>query len=244
MLTLVHGGADPASLKLRLALTELDLQFVDQQLDGMSLEQWSETHRAISPQGRVPVLIDHGQAMTDAGIALLYLAERYGPDRLVPEGPARWYAAQASNDTLDTQMLQAVNTIGWLDQAPQAVRADYLSRLSAIPDRETPAGWSAVWNDAQAHDDQRAQAQDKIGDCVRQLEPLLENRDWLVGDAFSVADISAYALMRTLPGLTPGLVNLTATPAIMKWLQRIETRPAVQRILSSAAQQPAFAPPL
>ena len=65
-----------------------------------------------------------------------------------------------------------------------------------------------------------------------QLDQALASSDWLVGGAYSVVDINAFALTHTLPRLLPELVNDGRTPKTMAWLNRIGDRPAVKAALA------------
>jgi glutathione S-transferase len=54
------------------------------------------------------------------------------------------------------------------------------------------------------------------------LERGLADRDWLVADAYSVADISLYAYVHVAP---EGGFDLTGFPAVTAWLARVAAQP-------------------
>jgi glutathione S-transferase len=54
------------------------------------------------------------------------------------------------------------------------------------------------------------------------LEEHLDGRDWLVGDAFSIADISVYGYAHTA---AEGGFDLSQYPAVRAWLERVAARP-------------------
>ena len=64
------------------------------------------------------------------------------------------------------------------------------------------------------------------------VEQTLSSSPWLAGSAYSIADIDAFALLRSLPTLTPDLVNARATPRIVDFLARMHERPAVRKALA------------
>lgn len=239
----LHGSADPATLKLRVCLEELGLAHRFVELDLERLDQWAPAHRALTPQGAVPVLVDGARVLDDAAIALLYLADSHPKANLLPAAAAEHYDVQASIDVLDAALLASVNLLGWHRQRPAAAREAFAARLAAVPGRPPVAGWSAVWRDAES--DRLQRAADKIGGGIVRMEQALATRDWLVGTGLTAADINAFAMTEGLPALLPEAVNPQATPRVCAWLERLHARPAVRRALAGAGRGAGtrYAPP-
>ncbi len=239
----LYGSGDPVTLKLVICLEELSLPYRFNSLDLQKLEHWAPAHRALAPQGAVPVLVDGTRVMDDAAIALLYLADSHPEANLLPAGPADHYAVQASIDVLDAALLASVNLIGWHRQQPAEARAAFTAALNAVPGRQTAAGWSAVWRDAES--DRLQRAAEKLDGGVARIEAALGRGPWLVGGGPTAADISAFALVETLPALLPDSIDPGSTPRTWAWLERMRARPAVRRALTSAARggAPRYAPP-
>jgi glutathione S-transferase len=85
----------------------------------------------------------------------------------------------------------------------------------------------------------------KILLAVRRFEATLSSSPWLVGSAYSLADIDAFSICNSLPTLVPDLVSDVTAPRLMEWLSRIRMRPAVRAALAmSRTGKPelAFAP--
>jgi glutathione S-transferase len=246
MIELVHGEPSADTVKLLLCLHEKALAFTSRYVDTAQLEQWSPAHRRLAPQGQVPVLIDDGEVMNDCGFALQYLAEAYPEPRLAPRDPRGWYDVQAWNARVDAALGPAVNLLGWTRVTPPAARAAYRAALAQVPGREQPAGWFAVLADAEASEDQLANASEKIGDMLAQVEQALGPSGWLVGGDYSIADINCYAYAHSLPRLLPERVNATLAPRLLGWLERIAARPATRTALATRrgpAAADAYAPP-
>ncbi len=139
--------------------------------------------------------------------------------------------------------------LGWhtvtLPAMGEAQRQDFLERAAKLPKPQAMAGWDQVTSDAEASEDQLANARERISGVVDKIETALAAGDWLVGGAYSVADINAFALTHTLPRLTPELVNAQKTPKLMGWLKRVGERQAVKDALAmktSALGQDVYAP--
>jgi glutathione S-transferase len=190
-------------------------------VDTAAYAQWEAPHRALAPQGHVPVLVDGDLAMPEAAFALQYIGEAHAP-ALVPANPWLWYEVQALNQQIDGAIGPAVNLLGWTRITTVEERDAHRARLAALPHRQKPAGWHAVWADAEANEDQLANAREKILGGLAQLAGRLENADWLVGGAFSLADINAFALVRAAREMMPQAV--AAHPALAAWLGRVEAR--------------------
>jgi glutathione S-transferase len=73
----------------------------------------------------------------------------------------------------------------------------------------------------------------------------LAESDWLVGTAYSLADIDAFAICNSLTTLMPDCVSGSTTPRTMDWLTRIRSRAAVRAALGTSRTgkpERAFAP--
>jgi glutathione S-transferase len=85
----------------------------------------------------------------------------------------------------------------------------------------------------------------KVALSVTRIEEALGATGWLVGDAYSLADIDAFSICHALPTLVPEQVNAAATPRLTAWLERIRSRPAVRAALATSRTgkpEQAFAP--
>ena len=244
MFDLYRWEPSAASLKIMIALKEKAVPFRDHYIDLLALEHHGEAFKAAAGGGSVPLLVEDGEPLTDSQLALEYLAEAFSP-RLAPSDPAGWYDVQAWTAQLDQGLAESVRQLGWhtvtFPALGEARRRDFLDRSARLPKPQVMAGWAQVTSDAEASEDQLANARERIGQMVERIEQALTGSDWLVADAYSVADINAFALVHTLPRLTPELVNPQTTPKLIAWLERIAARPAVKGALASGDPD-AYAP--
>jgi GSH-dependent disulfide-bond oxidoreductase len=245
MLRIIHGGADPASLRQLIALEIVGRPYAREFVDLAAFGNWETAHRRYAPGGQVPVLADGDSCFTDGAIALMYLAESNPKAALLPADPLARYRIQAMIDRLDTVLLDSVNLLGWTKNSPDDVRGAFMTRLDGIAAREKPAGWSAVWQDAE--DDALRRAREKVADGMSLLESELAQDQWLCGADMSLADIAVYPLARRIPELLPDQANTIAMPKLMAWLARLSALDAVQRALSHGTEDAGraidYAPP-
>jgi glutathione S-transferase len=221
MIALHCDAPTPDTVKLIVALRAAGLDHETVNVDTAAYAQWEAPHRALAPQGQVPVLVDGELPMPEAAFALQYIGEAYAP-ALAPGDPWLWYDLQALNQQLDGAIGPAVNLLGWTRDTDVEDRDAHRARLAAIPHRQKPAGWHAVWADAEADEDQLANAREKVEGGLDQVDARLAEADWLVGGAFSLADINAFALVRAAREVMPQAV--AARPAAAAWLGRVEAR--------------------
>jgi glutathione S-transferase len=232
VIALHRDAATPDAVKLIVAFHAAGLDHLTVPVDMAAYAQWEAPHRALAPQGQVPVLVDGDLAMPEAAFALQYVGEAYAP-ALVPADPWLGYEVQALNQQIDAAIGPAVNLLGWTLATSVEERDAHRARLAAIPQRQKPAGWHAVWADAEANEDHIANARERIEGGLDQLEARLEGANWLVGGALSIADINAFALVRAVRAVMAE--SIAARPALTRWLARMETcAPLLEEVAFSA----------
>lgn len=247
MLELYHWEPVGDSARLLIMLEEKALDYKGHYIDVLAFEQYEEEHLQRSAMARVPVLAAEGEYLDLARITMDYLVEAFEP-RLAPDDPRGWYEAQAWANVLDAGLLTNVSLLGWntvtMPAMDEAQRQAFTERYANRPVKERLAGWSAVFSDAEANEDQLENARGRIRETVERIEASLQDSDWLVGGVYSVADINAFALTHTLPRLVPKIVNDATTPRMLDWLYRIGERRAVKKALAVGRHsEDVYAPP-
>ena len=174
-------------------------------------EQKSDWYMRLNPNGRIPTIVDRGNddfVVFESGAILWYLAEKYG--QFLPTDD------KARSEALQWLMFQMAGV------GPMMGQAMYFQRIAA------PAG---------AQDDFAIERY--VSESRRLLEVLdrrLAGREYLVGDAFTIADIATYPWARSFYGAmvdVPGLDHLQAC------FDRIDAWPATQRALTKPTACPA-----
>ncbi|HTV78351.1 MAG TPA: glutathione S-transferase family protein [Steroidobacteraceae bacterium] len=254
MLELYHWEPNGSWLKPLIALYEKELPFRSRYVDVLALEQYqpgflqAARETQIPLEGEGPVLIDQGRQITESLFITEYLEDAYPARPLRPPEPLLQARILASGRFINEVLMPAVSTLGcraYLVPALQGgARTALATHLERMPVAYIREGWrSALNNDypAELLEDSRR----KITLAVTRLEEALGGGPWLVGASFTLADVDAFAICNSLPGLTPDLVNAAATPRLWHWLKRIRSRPAVGRALACGRgghPEQAFAP--
>jgi len=154
--------------------------------------------RAMSPHGRVPVLRDGDTVIWESCAILRYLAARYG------DGGAFWPADPVARSQVDM----------WAEWA----------KLSLALGFTTPIFWPRVR--FAAHDRDEAALTEAIGKFeteLDKLEDVFATRDFVAGDAFSLADVIAGHLMYRYYDID---IPRKSLPGVADWYARLSGRAA------------------
>ena len=162
-------------------------------------EQFAEEFLAHNPNAKIPVLLDGERSVMESCAILQYLAEKF-PTSLLPEGESRW------------------NILPWVYWQAANVGPVFGNKLSYTRYMDTVA------QEAKAHPLERfgTEALRLVGVMEKQLQ----NHSWVAGDTFSIADIALYPWLR---GWKWSKVDITRTPAVLDWVNRVRARPGVER---------------
>lgn len=234
MLELYHWEPNGSALKTLICLQEKGLAFSSRYVDLLQFEHFHPHFLALNRSAQVPVLVHDGRVLTESPFISEYLDEVFPRPPLRPTSAADLWRMRVWAKFAGEVLEPAVCTLGcraWLSPALRG--RDLADTLDAAPLPERRAGWRA----AAEGDYPVGLVQDslrKIGEAAARMEARLAAHDWLVGEACSIADFELYAFSNALPELAPEIVNATATPGLLRWLQRIRRRPAVAAVLAMA----------
>lgn len=233
MLELYHFGPVANSLPPLLCLVEKGLAFEDRFLSSRRWEHHMPEFLAINPEGTAPVLVHDGRAIIESTVINEYLEDVFPAVRLRPSDP--WARAQMRIWTkfVDEYFCPALTILGAHRATPYAAsidKAEMRQRLAAMPNPEVRKKWTIV-SSGGYRARQLDEARTKLTHAVGRIEAQLgHDREWLLGDEFSLADIKVVSIARGTARVEPDLCNAIASPRVHGWLRRMEARPAAQEI--------------
>ena len=205
----------PNGVKVSIMLEEIGLPYEVHLIDIGKNESWTPEFLSLNPNGKIPAMIDPDGpggkplALFESGAMLLYLAEKTG--KFLPADPALRY-----------------ETLQWVFFQMAAVGPMFgqLGFFHKFAGRE--------YEDKRPLERYRAESQR----LLRVLETRLTGRDWLMGDAYTIADIATLGWVRNLVGFYGAgeLVDYASLSHVPAWLARGLARPAVQRGLNIPAR--------
>lgn len=240
MLTLYSFGPGANSLKPLLTLYEKDLDFKVVRLNPAIFEHHEDWFKAINPRGQVPALVDGDRVITESTVICEYLEDEYPTDmRLRPAASHDRAEMRVWTKWVDEYFCWCVSTIGWERMISGMARAlsdeEFEAKVARIPIPEQRTKWrNARAGFPQAVLDEEMR---KIGVSVRRLEDRLRDHDWLAADQYGLADICNFAIANGMQFGFAELVNDADTPGIMRWLRRINERPAAKRMFAEVPME-------
>jgi glutathione S-transferase len=168
----------------------------------------SPSFLAVNPMGLIPAINDDGLILTQSLANNLYLARKYGG----PLAPADI----AEEGQIGTWTMWAATEV-----EPHAVKI-VLAYDDGI--EETPEG------------------RERIAACLPSLEKAfavlaahLKDRDYVVGDRFTVADLNLAEVFRYAMSQT---ALFDAHPRVKAWLARCQSRPAFKAMMEERLKEP------
>ena len=204
----LYSTPTPNGVKVSIMLEETGLPYEPHFINIGQNETWTPEYLALNPNGKIPSIIDPAGpsgkplALFESGAILLYLAEKTG--KFLPSDPARRY-----------------ETIQWVFFQMAAVGPMFgqLGFFHKFAGREI--------EDKRPLERYRSESKRLVG----VLETRLEGRDWIMGEDFTIADISLLGWVRNLVGFYGAgeLVEFDSFKRVPAWLERGLARPAVQR---------------
>lgn len=210
----LYSRPTPNGVKVSIMLEEIGLPYEPHSIDITKNETRTPEYLSLNPNGKIPAIIDpdgpDGRpfALFESGAILVYLAEKTG--KFMPSDAAARY------ETLQWLFFQ-MGGIG-----PMFGQLGYFHKFAG---REI--------EDKRPLNRYRDESRRLLG----VLETRLENRDWIMGGDYTIADISMLGWVRNLVGFYEAgeLVDYASLKRVPAWLERGLARPAVQRGLTIPA---------
>ncbi|WP_194721865.1 glutathione binding-like protein [Noviherbaspirillum malthae] len=198
----------PNGVKASIMLEETGLPYEVHLVRFENNDQTSPEFISLNPNNKIPALIDpngpDGKPLPlfESGAILLYLADKTG--RFIPQDGAGRY------ETIQWLMFQ-MGGIG-----PMFGQLGFFHKFAG---RE--------YEDKRPRDRYVAESKRLLG----VLERRLENRQWLMGDDYTIADIATFPWVRNLVGFYEAgeIVGFNDFPNVKRVLAAFVARPAVAR---------------
>jgi len=166
---------------------------------------------AVNPNGRLPAIEDDGFVLWESLAITLYLAKKHATGRLYP--------ADLRDEAKCWQW-----SLWALNEVDRGVNIWSLHAVRLPPQDRDPG--------------KLAEALKVIAKPFRVLDEAFADRPYLLGDAFTVADLNVAAVISRAIDM-----DLAATPRLAAWLQRCLERPAARAARRLREESDAASPP-
>jgi GSH-dependent disulfide-bond oxidoreductase len=195
----LYTAQTPNGRKVSIALEELDLDYETRRVNLADGEQLKPDFLRLNPNHKIPVLEDEGLVVWESGAILLHLGEKY-------DGDGRILPRERSARLAAIQY--AFFQTGGI--------GPNLGRLGA-----------ALRKEGEKNAEMIQTFHGEVTRLIGVLDRILaDGRDYLAGP-YSIGDIMHFPWLKVLLDL--GAREVTEQPRVAAWLERIGSRPAVQR---------------
>ncbi|WBM71852.1 GSH-dependent disulfide bond oxidoreductase [Buttiauxella sp. WJP83] len=203
----LYYAPTPNGHKITLFLEEVGLDYSIHRIDIGKGDQFQPAFLAISPNNKIPAIIDNNPA--DGG----------SPLSLFESGEILLYLAEKTNELLSKDLRERAHTLQWLfwqvgGFGPMLGQNHHFNHFAPQP---VPY----------AIERYQVETQRLYGVLNKQLE----KTPWLGGNDYSIADIATYPWTVSHERQR---INLANFPAVENWFERIRSRPATERAYQQA----------
>jgi len=199
MIKLYDFALSPRVRKVRIVLAEKGLRYEKVNVDLFKGEQKKPEYLAINPYGKVPALQDNGTTVYESTIIMEYLNDKYPNPPLLLADPGQRARARVLMHYGDNPYESAVSTLA--------------GELLIKPMQGGTTDQAVV-----------AKAREDLNVCFARLEKEVGNNDYLLGSAFTLADIPFVSWAMLFPNLKVEVPNAK----VNAWLNRLKDRPSVK----------------
>ena len=237
MIELYHHGSSVCAAKVRFALAEKRVAWSGHYIDLLKGEQFAESFLKINPRAMVPVLVHDGKLILESTVICEYVEEVFPDPPLYPRDP--WLRAQARLwiKAVDEDLHPACSAVTYVVSHRHTILrngkqqfADFINSNTTESVESRKLKWQWIEHGLAAPG-----AADKIrlyDRYLHRMEQALADRAWLVGDAFSIADIALAPYVNRLAMLgMEGMWQNGRRPRVAEWFARIQSRPTFKPAL-------------
>lgn len=220
-LHLYHGAISNCSMRVRMTLIEKGLEWTSHHLDLKKKENITDDYFGINPNGLVPTLVDNGVVHIESNDIIDYLDETY---------PGPTLRAGDQDEMMKWLHLAAAIHV------PACKPYVYATKIAAKIQKteEEQAKYDALQTNAELRNFHAKHAGDKqfgtsdlekataiLDACFFKLEATLQGREWIMGESYSLADISWIPLHFVLKGCGYPFEDY---PEIQRWAKAFEAK--------------------
>ncbi len=224
---LYHGITSVCSIKVRIGLAEIGLDYDSQTLDLQKGDQHDADYVALNPNAVVPTLVDGDLILVESSLILEYLDREYNDGRLMPSGPAAEAAARhwllkclAIHDAINSLTFSTAQRDRTLASKSAG---DIAASLARMPDPVK----RLKRKDLLENGLESVHVEQALGILRRtfaEMEVALERSPWISGSDFGISDIAVVSYVDRLERL--GFEGMLTAPAprVAGWLSAMQAR--------------------
>lgn len=203
----LHYWPTPNGHKITLFLEEAGLDYTIHPVNIGKGDQFKPEYLAFSPNNKMPAIVDHAPA--DGG----------DPQTVFESGAILLYLAEKSGQFLSTDPRVRIETLEWLfwQMAGLGPMTGQYGHFNVYAPEKIPYAIERYTNEANR--------------LLQVLDTHLKGRDFIAGDAYSIADMATYPWIGVYDKAP---IDMTPYPEVQRWHAAIKARPATERAYAKA----------
>ena len=196
------------------------------------MEHHSAEYLKINPLGVMPTLIRDGKPLHESGTICEYLDESYPDPPLRPTTP--YERGQMRNWIRHIDgLIGNLIIFNWRHHLAKVAQkwtdAELAEKMKSIPSKERQEAWLRAARKPYTEEERDA-ARARLVQLLGKMEEALAPSGWLVGTAYSIADIAAVPFVKRIDEeIAPDQVSEKHHPRVAEWWAKIQARPAFAR---------------
>ena len=224
-----HGS--PCARRVRIAMLEKGLEWETRLVDLTKMEQKRPEYLALNPNGLVPTLVHGSRVIYESNVITEYLDAVFPEPRLYPADS--WLCARAKMwQAFELAMakefrpLMYLRVIGPIDR--QRPKDEVMRDVRRSTDDPAHIDWvNRVYDGTAVSEDEATLLASQLYQRIDHIERELGD-EFLLGDRFSIADISLYprVAMYSMVGLQ---LDSAKYPRTARWMSSMAQRPSFKR---------------
>ncbi len=222
-LHLYHGAISNCSMRVRMTLIEKGVAWTSHHIDLKKKENITDEYFGINPNGLVPTLVDNGVVHIESNDIIDYLDEAYPEPTLRAANNGEmmeWlHLAAAIHVPAVKPYVYATKIAERIKKtAEEEMKYDELQKNEELKSFHSKHAGNREFS---ASDMDKAKA--VLGTCFARLENTLQDRQWIMGDQYTLADISWVPLHFVLLGCG---YPFEQSPNITRWAEDFAAKPS------------------
>lgn len=221
-LHLYHGDISNCSMRVRMTLVEKGLDWTSHHIDLKKKENVTEAYFGINPNGLVPTLVHDGVVHIESNEIIDYL------DQTFAEPPLRQQDTEAELlewlDLAGSIHVPAIKPYVYATKMQKKVQktAEEEKRYAELQKNEELKSFhSKHAGSSQFSAEEVAKAEARLHEVFTKLNDTLKGRRWIMGEAFSLADISWIPIHFVLVGCG---FPFDRYPEVFRWADDLAVR--------------------
>ncbi len=238
MIELYHHGSSVCAAKVRFALAEKAIEWKGHYMDILKGDQFDPAYMRLNPKAVVPTLIHDGHVIVESTVICEYVDEVFPEPARKPQDARSRAEMRLWTKAVDEILHPLCGEITFACSHRHTLARLPPADLQKFLDSTPPVSVTAAWHDRKKVIVMRGLAAPGIDRSLllydrylQKMDEALQERRWLAGDAFSLADIALTPYVNRLGMLNMSEMWTESRPRLTAWFERVKSRPTFKPAL-------------